>query len=176
MPARAWLLVGVLIAALLLWRREDVAVVIDKARQLIAGEEGLRLEAYPDDSGKWTIGWGHLIKPGEKYFPFGPVKVITREQADALFASDKLQAAHAVANNVHVPITDNQRAALESLAFNIGTGNFASSTLVRKLNAGDVQGAWTEFPKWNKIEKNGTLVVDDILVARRAREAEIFLT
>lgn len=170
---REWLL-GALLLVLLIWKKDAVlstlAAGVDKAKALIAGEEGLRLTAYKDSGGAWTIGYGHAIKPGEPYHPYGPVKTITREIADKIFDADLRDARVAVATYVKVPLTENQRAALTSLAFNIGSGAFQQSTLVRKLNSGDTRGAASEFDNW--VYDNGVRVAG--LIARRQREKAIF--
>lgn len=142
----------------------------DPAKKLIAGEEGLRLTVYRDTGGAWTIGWGHLVKEGERFFPYGAVKTITKEEADDLFSLDLQAARDAIVNYVRVPLTINQRAALESLAFNIGVTAFKNSTIVKKLNAKDYIGAAAEFDRW--IFDNG--VKNNVLVARRNREEAIF--
>lgn len=147
----------------------------EKIKSLIAGEEGLSLEVYQDSAGKWTIGYGHLIQPGEIYYPSGDIKLITLEEADALFATDTAIAENCVSQHVFVNLTDNQRAAIVSLVYNIGCGNFSTSTLLKKLNAGDFPTAADEFDKWIHTTVNGVLMVDNGLVNRRAREKAIFL-
>lgn len=151
---------------------ETVVTKVSEARAYIQGEEGLRLTVYQDPGkGKaWTIGWGHKVRPDEQFHPYGPIRTITRAQADALLESDMMIAANAVRRSVKVPITDNQRVALESLAFNIGETAFADSTLVRKLNLPDFAGAVAEFSRW--VYDDGKK--EDFLVARRAREAKVF--
>ena len=72
---------------------------------------------------------------------------------------------------VLVPLNDNQLAACTSLAYNIGLAAFRGSTLLRKLNDGDYQGAADQFPVWNKA---GGRVVQG-LVNRRAAERDLFL-
>lgn len=72
---------------------------------------------------------------------------------------------------VKVPITVNQKAALTDFVYNVGAGNFRSSTLLRKLNAGDVQGAAAEFARWNLA--NGKVMPG--LVMRRDCEKKMFL-
>ena len=69
-------------------------------------------------------------------------------------------------------MTQNQFDALVSLVFNIGGANFASSTLVKKFNAGDIQGAADQFPRW----KNASGKEMKGLVRRRAAERELFLS
>lgn len=159
---------------LLAWKKDVVIQVvtqaIDKGKALIAGEEGLRLTVYKDSGGAWTIGWGHLIKPGEPYHPYGPIKTITRAEADRIYDADLREARVAVATYVKVPLTVNQRAALESFTFNVGAGALKSSTLLRKLNAGDYTGAANELDRW--VNDNGVRVAG--LVNRRAREKAVF--
>jgi len=149
----------------------------EKLRALISGEEGLRLEAYQDAVGKWTIGYGHLIKPGEPYFPYGQVKLITLEEADALLSLDTQQAENCVSQYVTAPLTENQRAALISLIFNIGCGAFRASTLLKKINAlTPITESADEFDKWvMATQPNGEKIVLAGLINRRAREKAVYL-
>lgn len=134
--------------------------------------------AYQDEAGLWTIGWGHLIKAGEPYYPQGSVSEIDDAEAESLVQQDTADAQQAVRDYVTAQITQSQFDALTSLAFNIGRDNFAGSSVVRLLNAGDVQGAANAFKLWNKItdRNTGSLVVSAGLVNRRAQEAQLFLT
>jgi len=94
----------------------------------------------------------------------------------ALYIADTARAQQAVNIAVAVPLTDSQNAALVSLAYNIGATAFANSTLVKKLNLGDYEGAADQFLVWNKVrDENNVLVVSAGLVKRRKREQEIFL-
>lgn len=135
---------------------------------LIKSFESLELKAYPDPGtgGKpWTIGWGHTkgVNPGDR---------ITERQAEAFLTEDLAVFELTVNSAVKVPLTQNQFDALVSLAFNIGGANFAGSTLVKKLNAGDPRGAADQFPRWKFAsgkEMKG-------LVRRRAAERELFLS
>lgn len=156
--------------------------VTENIEGLIARLEGWRDAPYQDEAGLWTIGFGHLIVPGDGFwhpdFNPGGKKKITLEEGRALYDRDSATAAHAVDSHVYVPLSAAQRTALISLVFNIGAGNFAGSTLLRKLNAGDYQGAADQFDVWNKVRDkvSGALVVSAGLVSRRAQEKEIFLT
>ncbi|MBP1132635.1 lysozyme [Serratia sp. PL17] len=142
--------------------------ISNKGRNFIKGFESLRLAAYPDPGtgGKpWTIGWGHTkgVKQGDR---------ITQEQAEQ-FLSDDLAVFELTVNSaIKRPMTQNQFDAMVSLAFNIGGSAFAGSTLVKKFNAGDANGAADEFPKW----KNSGGKVMPGLVKRRAAEREMFLS
>jgi len=140
-------------------------------QSLIEGFEGLSLVPYQDTAGNWTIGYGHLIKPTDPYYPYGPVKEITQAQADALLQADMQPALDAVEEYVTVPLTQNQKDALTDFVYNVGVGNFQSSTLLSLLNQGDYTGAAAEFSKW--IFAGG--VVAPGLEARRAAEAVLFL-
>lgn len=144
--------------------------MLSGVKNLIAGEEGLKLTAYQDTGGEWTIGYGHLIQPGERYHPYGPVRTITQAEADALFDHDTRIATAAVDQLVRVPLTTSQRDALISFVFNVGVNAFRTSTLLRKLNAGDYAGAAAEFPRWNR--DNGAVVAG--LTERRLREQALF--
>ncbi|EMH7336361.1 lysozyme [Serratia marcescens] len=140
----------------------------NNGRNFIKGIEQLRLKAYPDPGtgGKpWTIGWGHAkgVMQGDR---------ITQEQAEQFFSDDLAVFELTVNSAIKRPMTQNQFDAMVSLAFNIGGPNFAQSTLVKKFNAGDVQGAADEFPKWRK--SAGKVMPG--LVKRRAAEREMFLS
>lgn len=97
---------------------------------------------YPDVAGKMTIGYGHLILPGEHFTS------ITKAEAESLFKKDVGIAERAINRLVKVPLSQNQYDALTSLVFNIGIGAFESSTILRKINVKDYAGASAEFPRW----------------------------
>ncbi|OCJ30593.1 lysozyme [Serratia sp. 14-2641] len=142
--------------------------ISNKGISLIKGFEKLELKAYPDPGtgGKpWTIGWGHTkgVKPGDQ---------ITQAQAEAFLREDLAVFEAAVSSAIKRSMTQNQFDAMVSLAFNIGGASFASSTLVKKFNAGDVQGAADQFPRW----KNANGKEMKGLVRRRAAERELFLS
>jgi lysozyme len=134
--------------------------------------EGLALSAYKDIAGIVTIGYGHVLKAGESF------SVISESKADELLAMDAASADRAVAARVKVPLSDNQRAALVSLVFNIGEGNFAGSTLLRALNSGDYQAAANQFRVWNKARNptSGRLEISTGLMNRREQERTLFLS
>lgn len=132
---------------------------------LIKRFEGLRLEAYRDSVGIPTIGYGHThgVKMGD---------VITGAQADAFLREDLQVAELTINTNVKVKLTQGQLDALASFVFNLGSGNFVKSTLLKKLNTGDYAGAADEFGKW--VNAGGKKLPG--LVNRRAAEREVFLT
>lgn len=118
--------------------------------RLIKSFEGFEEVAYPDPGtgGKpYTVGWGATEDMQGR--PFAEGQRITMAEAEALFDKDTDRFEAAVERLAPVA-TDNQFAAMVSLAYNVGEGNFASSTLLRKHNAGDHEGAANEFKRWNR--------------------------
>lgn len=135
------------------------------AREIIARWEGLRLEAYLCPAGVWTIGYGETgphVKRGLKW---------TKAQAEAALDDLLKDYGRDVQASIRVPVSANEKAALVSLAYNIGVGALRSSTLLRKLNAGDKQGAAEQFGRWNK--SGGRVLAG--LTKRRADERRLFL-
>lgn len=132
---------------------------------LIKKREALRLKAYLDTGGVPTIGYGHThgVKLGD---------VCTQEQAERWLEGDASIAELAVNNLVRVSLNQNQFDALVCFVFNIGVAAFAASTLLRKLNASDYEGAANQFGRW--IYDNGKVVSG--LVNRRAAERDLFIS
>ena len=132
--------------------------------ELIKKYEGCVLKTYKCPSGVWTIGYGHTsgVKSGMQ---------ITKAQALDYLKEDLSIYEKAVANYVKVPLNQNQFDALVSFSFNCGAGALETSTLLKKLNSNDYNGAANEFLKWNK--SNGKVL--NGLVRRRQEEKELFL-
>lgn len=130
--------------------------------------EGCRLEAYQDQVGVWTIGYGHTlgVKPGD---------VWSQQDADIWLERDLERAMDYVAELVKVPLDDHQWYALVDFVFNLGHGALYGSTLLLKLNRGDYAGAALEFPKWNKVRINASLMPSTGLTRRRLAEQAMFL-
>lgn len=130
---------------------------------LIKEYEGLRLEAYQCSSGVWTIGYGSTrgVRKGMR---------ITEEEAEARLRIDLLHAEEAVSRIVRCKISDDQFAALVSWVFNVGAEAAQKSTLIRKLNAQDFLGAWSQFPAW--VHSGGKVSAG--LIRRRAAEQDLF--
>jgi lysozyme len=145
----------------------------DNGLSLIKKSEGFRGNAYPDPAtgGKpYTVGYGTTVYPSGM-----PVKLgdkVTEQQADAYLRNDVKKFEAAVSNAVKVKLTQGQFDALVSFTYNVGPANMASSTLIKKLNAGDVNGAADEFPRWNKAA--GKVMAG--LTTRRAAERALFLS
>ena len=127
--------------------------------------EGVRLKAYQDVKGIWTIGYGHTgpdVHPG---------LVITQPEADALLTKDVQNAVRCVNEAVKVQITQDEFDALVDFTFNDGSGNFEGSTLLKDLNAGNRTGAAAEFLLW--VNSGGHRIPG--LVRRRQAEEQLFL-
>lgn len=124
-----------------------------------------RRNGQPIYDGKWTIGWGCTegISQG---------MVWTRDQAEDGLRREVEKAERNVTRCVTVPINQNQFDALVSFDYNCGDGALASSSILRRFNAGDVQGAASAFSMWTG--SNGVKNVPG-LVRRRAMESGLFL-
>ena len=96
--------------------------------------ERFRSTPYNDGYGNMTIGYGHVILPGEKFTQ------LTEAEAAAILAKDAAWAASVVSQLVRVPLSQSQFDALVSLVFNWGSGNFSNSSHLSLLNAGDYAG------------------------------------
>ena len=128
----------------------------------IATHEGYRSEAYKDTVGIPTLGFGETagVKMGDKTTP---------ERALVQLLESTEKHADAIRQCIHVPLYQHEFDAYISLAYNIGTGAFCKSTLVKKLNQGDYTGACNEIRRWNKA---GGKVLPG-LVKRREAEYEM---
>lgn len=106
------------------------------------GLEGRRYIPYRDVAGVLTVCDGHTGKdiiPGKRY---------TDAECDALLDKDLKRVKAQVDPLIKVSIPESERAAFYSFAYNVGTGAFARSTLLKKLNAGDHTGACNELKRW----------------------------
>jgi len=126
--------------------------------------EGLRLKAYKDSGGILTIGFGHTgadVTEGLE---------ITKEKAKELLKKD-LSTAIDFLNSLKLDLTQNQFDALVSFIYNVGTGAFKSSTLLKKIKSKD-SSAPDEFLRWNKVK--GKEIKG--LTTRRSDERELFIS
>ena len=116
--------------------------ISDTCVSLVKTFEGFRSEAYKCPAGVWTIGYGHTedVKAGDK---------ITEPQATFLLRNELDEFAIKV-EKLLKKATQSQFDALVSFAYNVGVSALASSTLLKKHNAGDYEAAQKEFLKWNK--------------------------
>jgi len=145
--------------------------VSDKCINMIKHHEGFVRKPYQDPIGLWTVGVGHLIGDGKK-LPKEWNKEFTDEEVDNILCEDLERFEIGIQRLTKVSLTQSQFDALVSFSFNVGLGNFQSSTLRSKLNRGDYEGASNEFPKWRKA--GGKILKG--LVKRRADERNLFLS
>jgi len=144
---------------------------------LLQSLEGYRSLAYRDIGGVWTLGYGTTrgVKQGD---------TCNESIAHQWLLRDTAPAARVVTGAVKVPLTQNQFDALVLFVYNVGVGAFLGvrafqnpaaaplgSTMLRKLNAGDMAGAAAEFPRWDRVTGAGEVPG---LLARREREQALF--
>lgn len=133
--------------------------------EIIKHFEGLRLEAYKCPAGVLTIGYGHTSEVFEGM-------TISEERAEQLLIMDIADAETAVNTLVTVELNQNQFDALVSFVFNLGSGNFSSSTLLKVLNKGNYLECANQFRKWNRADGK----VLEGLKKRRAAESLLFMS
>jgi lysozyme len=142
------------------------------ATKLIAQFEGLKLNAYQDTGGVWTIGYGSTynpftfvkVKPGDKITEAEALRWLKKAVGDFRKQVEKL---------VKVPQTANQLDALTSLAYNIGIEAFQRSTLLRLINQGaPVNDIADQFLRWNRIKST----ISRGLTNRRTLERKLYLS
>ena len=136
----------------------------EKAIDLIKKYEGFSARPYKCPAGVLTIGYGRTIdvRPYE----------ITAEEAETIWLDKYVKTiADQILAIVKVELSNNQICALIDFVYNLGIGNFKSSTLLRKINQGDFSAAANEFLKWNKA---GGIVLKG-LENRRIAERMLFL-
>lgn len=167
------LVVGSLVIALLLFVPTNSNATESTIINFEVGAGGSPyLTAIPDAKGYWQIGFGSTwnydanrwVQPGD---------TITESQAYQWLRNEIHEKEILIDNLVTVPINANQKRALVSLAYNIGSTKFSGSTLLRLLNSGaDLQTVADQFDVWRMA--NGS--VSPGLVQRRAMEKQIFLS
>ena len=144
-------------------------MISEKGYSLVRQFEGLRTLAYKCPAGIRTIGYGHTlnVRAGQ---------VITKAQAEEFLHADLSKCDAAISRLVTVSLKQCERDALASFIFNVGVNAFQSSTMLRKINADDMQGAANEFLRWNKATDPNTrkLIVLNGLTKRREAEKQLF--
>jgi len=140
-----------------------------KGKDLIMQFEGLKLSAYQDSVGIWTIGYGNTY-----YEDGAPVKkgdVITHNRAIELFNLIVKRFEVGVDELVTSNVNQNQFDAMVSLAYNIGIGNFKNSSLLKMVNKSPNDTAiYLQFLRWNKAKGK----VIEGLTRRRIAESELY--
>jgi len=132
----------------------------DDLIEFIKIAEGCKLTAYQDSAGIWTIGYGHA------YVHEG--MVISQDQAEQLLRNDLYKFQLSVNNLVTVDLTQGQFDALCDFAFNCGSSNLQSSTLLKDINSGNLADVDVQFPRW---DKSGGVALGGLLKRREAEDA-----
>lgn len=129
-------------------------------------EDGL-VHSYRCPAGVWSLGYGFTkgVRSGTK---------MTVQECEDRLLEELNEFGAQVRRVVDVPLTQSQFDAIVSLTFNIGIGNLKSSTLLRKLNAGDYAAVPAQMMRWNKARVDGKLTPLKGLTRRRAAEAAVF--
>jgi lysozyme len=139
--------------------------------QLIESFEGFKSSPYLDIGGIPTIGIGSTYYEDGTSVTMDDSPITMVKALDLL--QNALQSFEQVLNEViTVNVTQNQYDTLCSFIYNIGAANFKTSTLLKKLNLGDIDGASEEFLKWDKVAG----VTSQGLLNRRTKEKELFET
>jgi lysozyme len=139
------------------------------AIELIKRFEGYRKKAAQLADGRWTIGYGHTLTAREG-------AEVSESDAEALLLYDLIAVAHAVNEWTFTPLTQNQFDALCAFASNIGVDNFRRSSVLRRVNEGQMLQAACAMELWRKADFEGERIVIDALVRRRSAEKTLFLT
>ncbi|HPA37945.1 MAG TPA: glycoside hydrolase family protein [Phenylobacterium sp.] len=139
------------------------------AIDLIKRFEGYRKKSARLPDGRWTIGYGHTLTAREGV-------EVTEQDAEALLMYDLIAVAHSVNEWTFTPLTQNQFDALCAFAFNIGVDNFRRSSVLRRVNEGQLLQAACAMELWRKADFEGERIVIDALVRRRSAEKTLFLT
>lgn len=131
---------------------------------MLARREGIKLNAYRDSVGVWTIGVGHTTAAGAPRVM--PGMKVTPEQCDEILSRDLATFEATLNKALKITIADHEFDALLSVMFNVGP-QFAASTCIRRLNALDRKGAAEAIMMWNKPAE---------IIERRKTERDQFLT
>lgn len=141
---------------------------VNKATEFIKEWEGFSATPYRCPAGVLTIGYGETEGVTEHSKP------VTEAEAHLMLKRRVREFAEQIDPLIEVELNENQAAALLSFCYNVGVGAFKASTLLRKLNKGDADGAAREFLRWNRTTVNGRKKVLPGLTRRREAEKALF--
>jgi lysozyme len=142
--------------------------VTQEGLELIRQFEGFRAAPYRDPVGILTVGYGHVVQPGESF------ALVSEQQATDLMLADIERKKGWIAYYIHRLLNDNQYSAIMSLVYNLGVTPL-TKTLGQMVNAGEFEEAANEFPRWVYGRVNGQEEILPGLVKRRAAERDLFL-
>ena len=149
-------------------KSSDPGSVPAATAQFTANFEGFSSTPYQDSGGVWTIGFGSTRDLDGKPVT-GATPAVARAVGLQMMQRDLGGADSAITSDVHVVLTAEEREALDSFIYNVGAGNFASSTLLRDINAGRMDLAAQEFVRWDQVKGK---VLLGLLKRRQAEAAE----
>lgn len=135
--------------------------------ELIKHHETLALQPCQSSAGGWIIGYGLRSTASDQ--------IITEEEAEARLLEELTGLEQGLTDAIKVPLNENEFSALVSFAFNITLPAFLSSTVLKRLNKGDRQGALAAMDWWTSADIDGELTFVPALAARRASEKALFL-
>ncbi len=150
---------------------DDELSVSENGLRHIANEEGCRLKAYQCSADRWTAGMGHTEDMTES-------TVLTEQQVAEYFVKDVATAEKVVKKHITQTPSQAEYDMMVSFVFNLGAGNFQTSTLLRKFNQGDNLGACKQYPRWVYVNgKNCRIKENDCpgIPKRRDKEMNICL-
>lgn len=154
------------------------SVNLETAFDTLRQEEGLRTNAYQDQTGTWTIGYGNTQINGR---PVRPGDVLSKDQAESLMRKSVVENYTNFTEKIGTEMTPNQFAALTSFEYNLGSGVWNTSTgqrILQLINSGDYASAGQIMQQYNKSKNpvTGQLELNRVLAQRRAREANLLLS
>lgn len=138
-----------------------------KGLNIIKKYEGFRPEPYYCPANVLTIGYGHAIKPDE----VETLKKVSLEEAGNLLLEDISITERTIEKLVTIDLTENEFSALVSFCYNVGGGNFKSSTMLKLINNDQKLEASLEFNRWVYVNKK----IMKGLIRRRLEECQLFL-
>ena len=154
--------------ALASYQQAGAVSVPQDALSMAESFEGYSAAPYQDSGGVWTIGYGST-RDVLGHPVTASTQPVTKVMAEGLMRRDMLSAATTIANDVHVPLTETERGALLDFVYNVGSGAFEGSTLLRLINAGDYEDAANQFERWDHVAGR---VLAGLLLRRLAEKAE----
>ncbi len=150
---------------------DDELSVSENGLRHIANEEGCRVKAYQCSADRWTAGMGHTEG-------ITASTVLTEQQVAEFFVKDIASAEKIVKKRIKKKPSQAEYDMMVSFVFNLGAGNFATSTLLKKFNQGDNQGACTQYPRWVYVNGKDCRVAEsgcEGIPKRRDKEMNICL-
>lgn len=145
----------------------EPCAVSEEGYELVRTFEGYMPFPYKDIAGIETVGYGYVLRPGDKFtYPLLPL------DADALLKKTMGSFENDINRSVAIELKQNQFDAMASLTYNIGGENFRRSTLLKRVNAGRHADVPDCFLMWNKAKIDGVLQPVKGLTLRRKTEAE----